>query len=623
MGGITGFTGTPDPALLARMTATLAHRGPAGSSTYLDPEHGVHLGQRLRALAPGESARLHMSTDGALVIVLDGELYNRVELCTALRALGVQGTDQCADSELLLHAWRHWHEGMVERLHGAWAFVLYDRGRGRLLCARDRFGAKPLYYHATGRTFVFGSELNALRCHPAIASGPDPIALQKYFGHGFIPAPYSLLRDVAKLPGGSVLTLDLGSGALKVVRYWRYRPEPDPSWLARSPDELAEELGAVLEAAVERRLDGDRVGAFLSGGLDSSTLSAIAVARAGRERVPTFSIGFAEAGFDESAFAARAAEHIGALHSLHRISLDEARDAIPELLSRLDEPMADASLLPTWLLCGYARQNVDAVIGGDGADELLAGYAPFKALAPARHYTRLVPAPVHRVLRSLAARLPVSHGYMSLDFRIKRMLSGLDHRPALRLPAWMAPVSPDDLAQLFAHPLPADELYSEAIEAWEREPGLDDVDRATCYFVDLYLQDDILHKVDRAGMLHGLHVRAPFLDHDVVDFARRLPSRWKLRGNSGKWLLKRAARRWLPESLVHRRKQGFALPVGQWFQTGALGDGITPPGERREFWRRSLAAHRQGLRDNRLYLWAETVLSGSPPAPSAPARERT
>lgn len=612
MCGIAGFVGAADPALLERMGAAIGHRGPDAAGHYIDPDSGVHLGhRRLSILDRAGGAQPMADEQAGLVVVFNGEIYNWRELRRELEAAGAVFRSDHSDTEVLLHGYRLWGESLVERLNGMWAFVIHDRRRRCLFASRDRFGKKPLYYRAGGGQFVFASELTALRLHPQVSSALDPVAVGKYFGYGFVPAPRSLLQGVAKLPAGCSLHYDLATGRHRVQRYWRYRPDPDPAWLQRPEGELVEEFTGLLDAAVKCRLVADvPVGSFLSGGVDSSLLSALAIRHAGCERLPTFSIGFDEAGFDESTWSATVARHLGADHHLEQIGVEQARQSLPQLLAGLDDPIADSSILPTWLLCGHARRRVTVAIGGDGADELFAGYAPFKALAPARRYANLVPRPVHRGLRAMAGWLPVSHGYMSLDFRIKRMLSGLDHGPALRLPVWMAPLPVPEISRLLGVPLTEEDVFSEAIEAWDRYPGLDDVNRATCHFVELYLQDDILHKVDRASMLHSLEVRAPYLDIGLVEFAQRLPSAWKWRRGQGKWLLKQAALKHLPARVVHRRKQGFALPVGRWFHSGGLGEEVQPPPQRREFWQARLVEHRAGTRDHRLYLWAETLLSG-------------
>ncbi|MGA9423426.1 MAG: asparagine synthase C-terminal domain-containing protein, partial [Rhodanobacteraceae bacterium] len=293
------------------------------------------------------------------------------------------------------------------------------------------------------------------------------------------------------------------------------------------------------------------------------------------------------------------------------LSIERARELLPALAACLVEPIADASILPTSLLCEYARRDVIVALGGDGADELLAGYDPFRALRYARWYERFVPKPVHRAIALLAARLPVSHRYMSFDFRLKRMLRGLDAPPHLRLPAWMAPLAQSELEQLFSEALDPDDLYSEAIDAWDECANSDPVDHAIAFYIRLYLQDDILAKVDRASMLHSLEVRSPFLDADLVDFLRRVPSDMKLRGSTSKWILRRAARSLLPRETLARGKQGFAVPVGRWFRDGVLSlsdaTAINPA-----FWRSRAAEHRAGQTDQRMGLWGEWMLDASP-----------
>jgi asparagine synthase (glutamine-hydrolysing) len=612
MCGIAGFTGRGDRGVLERMTSRLAHRGPDAAGYFVHADAGVHLGhRRLSIIDHGGGQQPMTDEDAGLTLVFNGEIYNFRELRKELEALGARFRSDHSDTEVLLQGYRHWGAAVTARLNGMWAFVLYDRHRQRLFCSRDRFGKKPFYYRHAPGFFAFASELSALTEHPDVPRDRDITALRKYFAYGYIPAPLSLIDGVCKLPAGCSLEVALGSGRISTTRYWRYEPAPDERWLARPHGEAVEALAEHLDRAVARRLVADvPVGVFLSGGVDSSTIAALAMRKVGHEKLKAFSIGFDEAGFDESEPARKVAAHIGADHQLEMVSVEHARTELPSLLAGLDEPVADSSILPTWLLCRHARRQVTVALGGDGADELLGGYDPFKALRYARWYERFVPRPMHRAISALAARLPVSHGYMSFDFRLKRMLRGLDHPASQWLPAWMAPAAKSEIAGIFAAPFDADELYSEAIDAWDRSAGADDIDRATCFFVDLYLQDDILAKVDRSSMLNSLEVRAPFLDIDLVDFTRQLPSAFKLRDGTTKWLLKQHARTLLPHDIVDRRKQGFALPIGRWFAQSGLGDEAVVPVERAGYWRRALAEHRAGKIDHRLYLWCETVLAG-------------
>ncbi|HET8899512.1 MAG TPA: asparagine synthase (glutamine-hydrolyzing) [Rhodanobacteraceae bacterium] len=611
MCGIAGFTGPANPALLRRMTDRIGHRGPDADGFYSDPDNGVNLGhRRLSILDHAGGAQPMHSAAGDAVIVFNGEIYNFRELRTELVALGAHFHSDHSDTEVLLQAWRHWGPHMTARLNGMWAFVIHDRRQRLLFASRDRFGKKPLFWaHAQGQ-FVFASELTAMREHPLINGGVDPLALRKYFAYGYVPAPRSLLAGVNKLPAGHSLQLDLSCEKLTTSRYWHYQPEPDPSITEAM---AREQLHTLLDAAVARRMVADvAVGCFLSGGLDSSLIAALATRHAGSDRLRAYSIGFNEADFDESPYAAEVARHLGIDHHIETVPVARALAALGEINGRWDEPIADSSLLPTWLLCQYARHDVTVALGGDGADELFAGYDPFKALGYARLADRWLPKPLHRALSLLAAKLPVSHGYMSFEFRLKRLLRGLSHRPALRLPVWMAPLTAAELGELFDEPVDLETLYSEAIEAWDENPQADEIERAIQFYIRLYLQDDILVKVDRASMLHSLEVRAPFLDADVADFARRLPARMKFAHGQGKWVVRQVAAGLLPERVLTRRKQGFALPVGQWFAEGTLGQPGDVSGARADFWQHALAQHRRGDVDNRLYLWAETALAASP-----------
>ena len=609
MCGIAGFVGPADPGALKAMADAMLHRGPDGEGLLPDGPDRVHLAHRRLAILDIAGGQQPMLTDDeALSIVFNGEIYNFRELRQELERCGARFRSDHSDTEVLLLGWREWGMQLFDRLNGMWALAIHDRRKRQLILARDRFGKKPLYYHQSRAIFAFASELSALRMHPATPRSWNPIAVRKYFAYGFIPAPHSLLDGVHKLPAGHTLTLNLSDSSSRIDRCWQYLPAPDADLAARPSAELAEQLLSLLDAAVARRLVADvPVGAFLSGGIDSSTIAALAIAQLGADRLKTFSIAFADSDFDESPYARHLADQIGAAHRVESCSTQDLYDALPEILRRLDEPLADASLLPTFLLCKYARREVTVALGGDGADELLAGYDPFRALSPARAYQRLVPGLLHRGIEAVISRLPVSHRYMSLDFKLKRTLRGMGQPPRLWLPLWMSPVTPRELGELLNEPVDTEALYSEAITAWERSPEANDVDRSICFYIDLYLQDDILTKVDRASMMNSLEVRSPFLDIDLVNFLRRLPSTLKLRRGVGKWLLRQATRDLLPQQIIQRSKQGFAVPVGRWFQQGVLP--LAETADASPFWHQQLAEHRAGKADHRLYLWSQLVLN--------------
>jgi asparagine synthase (glutamine-hydrolysing) len=631
MCGIAGFVGRGDAATLQRMTGALAHRGPDASGHWSEPERGVHLGhRRLSIVDLAGGAQPMWSADGALGVVFNGEIYNHQELRVELKQAGCAFQTDHSDTEVLLHGYRTWGPEFVSRLNGMWAFVIYDRAAGRLFGSRDRFGKKPFYYFHEGGTFGFASELPGLLAHPESPRSISALSLQKYFAYCYIPAPRSIYERVWKLPGGHSFTLDLATNELRVTRYWEFvleaenrKPPPSgqamivvdsaarcrESWDDRtSVPALCEELRDTLERAVKRRLMSDvPLGVFLSGGIDSSAVAALASRHVAAGQLNTFSIGFDDPTFDESSWAKRMAEELGTRHHHETLDLEKSIALLPDIVARLDEPLGDGSLLPTYLLSRFTRQHVTVALGGDGGDELFAGYDPFRALQKAELYRRFVPRPVHAGIRHLVARLPVSHANISLDFKIKRTLAGLSYPPEIWNAVWMGALEPRQLGELFEETIDQEEVYSEAIEAWDRcrQPNI--VDRALQFWTQLYLQDGILAKVDRASMMCSLEARSPFLDIEVVDLARRIPWYHKLCGSETKWILKEALEPILPREIIHRPKKGFGMPIGRWFREGKFRFGPVA-GLNHAFAERKLREHLAGKVDERLFLWCYWLL---------------
>ncbi len=614
MCGIAGFVahrGAGDREVLERMTRALAHRGPDAEGDLILPEKGVYLGHRRLSIVDLSGGTQPMSTsDGEFSIVFNGEIYNHAALRAELQAKGHLFQTDHSDTEVLLEGYRVWGESMLERLNGMFAFAIFDRQRERLFVARDRFGKKPLYWFQQEGVFGFASELTALLHHPSAPRNESSLALKKYFAYGYIPAPHSIIQGISKLPGGWCGKLDLASGEWSTKKWWEFVLEPSSEEAtAVRCNAWAAELLEKLDGAVKRRLMADvPLGVFLSGGIDSSAVAALAARHLPKGRLRTFSIGFTDPSFDESVYAREAAAFIGCDHQLEILDLEKARDLLPGLLARLDEPMGDASILPTWLLSGFTRRHVTVALGGDGGDELFAGYDPFKALEKADLYARLVPRAIHPAIRLLASRLPVSHANISLDFKIKRTLRGLSYREELRLPVWMGPLEPSEIDDCFGDHTDEEVLYSEAIAAWESAgEQAHSVDCALQFFTRLYLQDGIMAKVDRASMLHGLEARSPFLDLEVVDFARRLPHTVKLREGTTKWILKKALEPLLPASILYRKKKGFGTPIGSWLRDGAIAPEVPSRGGS-EMVSKALQSHRSGKSDERLFLWSQLVL---------------
>jgi asparagine synthase (glutamine-hydrolysing) len=610
--GISGFAGDGDAAVLKRMSDAIIHRGPDAEGLWCDEAAGIYFGhRRLSIVDIGGGLQPMWTPDGSLGVIFNGEIYNHLDLRAELAALGHQFRTDHSDTEVLLHAYRAWGPDFVRRLNGMWAFVIYDRNARRLFCSRDRFGKKPLYYAVRNGTFIFASELSSLRNHPLAPSRVSTRSLKKYFAYGYIPAPSTILEGVFRLPGGHSLTFDLQARAVHVEKYWDFVIEPFDSVPANPEIEWGEQLVELISAAVKRRLMSDvPLGFFLSGGIDSSSVAALAARHMDRARMKTFSIGFDEASFDESRYADQMASALGTNHHSDVLSLEKACSLLPDIVQRLDEPMGDSSLLPTYLLCGHTRSQVTVALGGDGADELFAGYDPFRALRAAEAYNRFMPRPVHEAVRLVMSRLPVSHANMSLDFRIKRTLRGLSYPPRLWCPVWMGTLDPGEIAALFREPVDLEDLYSEAIEQWDgcRQPAI--VDKVLQFYTKVYLQDDILTKVDRASMMHSLEVRAPYLDIELVDFVRRIPHQFKFRKGVTKYILKKALEPVLPRNILHRPKKGFGVPIGSWFRQGMLdfSEGMAWGALDPQFVRRKYDDHRASRSDERAFLWNAWLL---------------
>jgi asparagine synthase (glutamine-hydrolysing) len=611
MCGICGFIGAGSMDDLSRMSARLRHRGPDDSGTWSSAALPIKFASRRLSVVdlPGGHQPM-LTADGQLVIVFNGEIYNHPELRNELEKLGHKFQTDHSDTEVLLLGYREWGTELPEHLNGMWAFALYDAARDRLFCSRDRFGEKPFYYARTKDAFVFASELTSLVHHPSVAGNVSGRALRKYFAYGYIPSPLSIYEGALKLPAGCSLSVDVRSLECRIERFWDLLLEPFATIPRNPEEEWGQRIRELLDRAVKRRLIADvPVGVFLSGGIDSSALTALASRHVSDGKLKTFSVGFHEKTFDETRFGRRVSSRFKTDHQVETLSIGRAQEVISDCLNRLDEPLADSSLLPTYLVSGFARRQVTVALGGDGGDELFAGYDPFLALRRSELYRRVFPRPIHAAIKAVFDRLPVSHANMALDFKIKRALRGLDYDPRLWLPIWMAPIDIPSLEELFSETVDIEDLYSEALEQWAACPQTDLVDKTLQFYTKLYLQDDILVKVDRASMMHSLEVRAPFLDIELVNFVRRIPSAYKLRNGTTKYILRKAFQDVLPSGILHRRKKGFGVPLGAWFTKSELAVTHSAlPSVHAHVVARKLAAHRAAKSNESAFLWSVYVL---------------
>lgn len=617
MCGICGFTrdGLDDTrarALLGRMMERLRHRGPDEDGVFLDS--AIAIGVRRLSIIDVAGGHQPMSDEsGRCHVVYNGEIYNHADLRRDLQSRGHRFRTRC-DTEVIPHLYEEYGDDFPIHLNGMFAIALWDSLKRRLVLVRDRLGIKPLYYAALpGGGLAFASELKALVCHGQVGRQIDPDAVNEYLTYEYVPAPRTIFKGSAKLMGGHRLTWE--AGRARVGRYWRLRFGPGDE---RPPSraEAAEHLRDLLERSVQARLMSDvPLGVLLSGGVDSTTVAYLA-ARHSRERIRTFTVGFAERSFDESAYAAYAARRVGSRHQEIVVGADAIPEALEEITGCVDEPLGDASLLPTYLLCRWVREWVTVALSGEGGDELFAGYPTYQAHAAAPLY-RLIPRGIRRhLITRLARMLPTSMRNISLDFKIRKFVAGFDPDPGRRNVRWLGSFVPEDKPALLSPDLLQEvepdreyRVIEERLRDYEGPGGLSRV-----LYLDLvtYLQDDLLVKVDRASMAASLEVRVPLLDHELVEYVAGLPAGYKLHILRGKDILKRAVRPWVPLRILMRPKKGFGIPAAAWIRRqlrDLVTDALSPRAlKETEVFQpaavaRLLNSHLQGLADNRKLLW--------------------
>lgn len=620
---------------LKRMATAIAHRGPDDDGVWFDESHGIGLAHRrlsILDLSPAGHQPM-LSISGRYVVAFNGEIYNHQDLRISLEKVGAGVTALFkwrghSDTETLLAGFDAWGiRGTIERTIGMFAFAVWDRKDRVLTLGRDRLGEKPLYYGQQGASFIFGSELKALKVHPSFKADIDRDALCLFLRHNYIPAPYSIYRGIYKLPPGHLLTVSDERHEPVIKAYWSLTDVAESgcrSALGGSAQAVTDELEHLLKSAVRQQMIADvPLGAFLSGGIDSSTVVALMQAQSDKP-VKTFTIGFNEDGYNEAVHAKAVALHLGTDHTELYVTPQQALDVIPNLPSLYCEPFADSSQIPTSLVSQLAKQHVTVSLSGDAGDELFSGYNRY--VLGQKLWSRLERVPV-------ALRAVVATGIRALSpsawNSIARTFRALT-------PTALRSANIGDKLHKGAGVLAArriDDLYLGLLTHWNpeeivlngREPatvlngspqplaGLDDVQRMMALDAMTYLPDDILVKVDRAAMAVSLESRVPLLDHRVVEFAWRIPQSMKLRNGVGKWILREVLHRYVPRELIERPKMGFGVPIDVWLR-GSLRDwaeglldesrlrseGFFNPGPIRQKW----AEHLSGRRNWQYHLWS-------------------
>ena len=598
--------------LVIRMNESQHHRGPDEVGIHI--EHGVCLGHRRLSIIDVSTGQQPLyNEDGSVVIVYNGEIYNYQSLIPELAALGHTFRTR-SDTEVIVHAWEAWGEACVERFRGMFAFALYDRNRSTLFLARDRLGVKPLHYaFLPDGTFLFGSELKALLAYPGFPRSIDPFAVEEYFAFGYVPDPRTIFEAASKLPPAHTLTLTRGSAPTNPKIYWDPRFPLDAAITA--PEAFAE-LTTRLDESVKLRLISEvPLGAFLSGGVDSSAVVA-SMAQSSAEPVNTCSIAFADPAYDESRYAKMIAERYRTRHFVDRVESDDF-DLIDALARVYDEPYADSSAIPTYRVCQLARKHVTVALSGDGGDENFGGYRRYRFHLAEERMRRVMPFALRRSVFGFLGQVYPKADWAPRYLRAKTTFESLGRRSVEAYFHTMSIFRDDMRSRLFSDGFKAKLGGYNAIEVFHRHAALAQTDDplALIQYLDLktYLVGDINTKVDRASMAHSLEVREPLMDHPLVDWLGSLPSSLKMRGGEAKWLLKKAMEPRVPHDVLYREKMGFAVPLARWFRgplrgrirEALAGDRLAATGIfNAAYLRVLLDSHQSGARDFSAPIWS-------------------
>src|SRR5438067_2946686 len=607
MCGIYGMVGADAEAVLPRMGAALVHRGPDGDGWAVRGAGGVGC-RRLAIIDVAGGAQPLANETGDVIVVCNGEIYNSAPLRSALQSRGHRFRTR-SDAEVLPHLYEDEGLDFVHALDGMFALALWDARRGRLVLARDRMGEKPLYHATTAAGFLFASEPKALLASGHAGREPDWAALAAYLRTGYVPNPASAFAAIQKVPPGGRLVLE--GEAARTGRYWEVAPFLAAPPLPLGLDDAATELRAHLVRAVRAALVSDvPLGVFLSGGLDSTAITAVTRSVGGElgGELNTFALGFERRGFDERDHAARAARALGTRHHTLTITPSLFLEGVRDLAPLIDEPLADPAWVPTFLLSRFARSHVKTVLVGEGADELFAGYPTYPGGALAARYARL-PAAVRRAVAAAAPALGAPQGNTTVRYLLRRFLEEADRPAAARHRAWTGCV---DAARLAALATPGGPLAlpPEPVAL----PARSAIDALLALDLTGYLTDDLLPKLDRASMAASLEGRAPFLDHRLVEFACRLPVELKVRCLATKRVLRKAVADLVPPPIRRRVKRGLTVPLAAWLAGPLLPfarttlERLDPRVIRPEAVRALLDEHVARRRDNRRELWALVIL---------------
>ena len=604
-----GGLGDGDRALVRAMCDAMIHRGPEAEGTHFGDRIALGM-RRLKIIDLVTGNQPIYNEDRTVALVFNGEIYNFPGLRDELIRKGHTFVTK-TDTEVIVHLYEEEGLRFVQRLNGMFAIALWDEKAARLVLVRDRLGIKPLHYVSHRGRLLFASEIKCL-LQSDLPRELDPEALSQYVSFEYVPAPKTIFKGIEKLLPGHMMVLEDGKSTIS--SYWdiRYADEPGKR---KSEETYAQEIRERLEKAVRMRLISDvPLGVFLSGGIDSSTVTAL-MSGAGPSKIKTFSIGFAEKSFDELPYAKRVADFFGTDHTEFTVDSAMVRELVPHLIRYLDEPLADASVIPTYIISKLARSQVTVALAGDGGDELFGGYDTYKAFRLARIYDRIPRFVRKGMIERIVPHLPASEKRLSFEFKAKKFISGAAYPPEIANTIWWGAYPPKERTRLLADDLraavPEDPFDPIRFHLGRYSPR-DPLDRICYLDLKLYLQDDLLVKVDRMSMANSLEMRVPFLDYTFVEYAAGIPSSLKLKGFQTKYILKKAMAKDLPEEILHRKKIGFDIPLGVWIRN-ELGefvrDVLSPDNLKKHgcfnaaYVGRILDEHMSGAHNHRQLLW--------------------
>ena len=600
-----------------RMSARIRHRGPDSEGKFQLPHVALAI-RRLSIIDLQTGDQPLANETGEITLVFNGEIYNYRELRAGLMKRG-HHFDTHSDGEVIVHLYEELGPDCLGELNGMFAIALWDNRAKRLLLARDRAGEKPLYYWRGGQTLVFASEIKSLLEYPGISRAMDLTALTYYFSYGYFPGPRSVFAEIKKLPAAHRMVVE--GGNTRIDAYWRpqdYLRSPEQAPLTRRQEaECVEELAVRLRQATQSRLVSDvPLGVFLSGGIDSSTIVAI-MSELTPGNVNTFSVNFPEKTFNEEAYSTLVAKRFRTQH--HVLTADQAsmQQALLTLANHLDEPVADPAVIPTYMISRFAREHIKVALSGEGSDELFGGYPTYLGARLAEYYLRLPGVLRRQVFARLARLLPVSSTAVPLGLFLRRFLSHAEKSPAERHQIWFGMFTPTELDHLFSPAWtgpqpPSRDIFLPLSHVLEGVRCDETVSQMLYLDFRLYLEDNLLVKIDRASMACSLELRTPFLDHRLIEFAEGLPGSLKVRGFQLKYILKKAVERWLPPEIVYRQKRGFSVPIASWMRNELrpLVEETLSEGKLQRqglfnvaFVRRLLKEHWAGNADHRKTLW--------------------